>query len=126
MADHSKFTAMALRLIAKNGRLVDPQKVSLVPVDPVSPWKGTTQSPVSIAGPVMAAMLPFRGFEFGSYFEQTNLFKECEQIALIAGGQGEFEDAQLVLDEGRTYAVQWVQRLRPAQETILYAIGINR
>lgn len=125
MADHQKYVDLALRLITKHGRLVSLGVVSGTPVDVNKPWRGTDQAPV-IMGPVMAAIVPFRGFEFGSLFEQQDMFKECDEICIIAGGQEEFENAHNVYDESKTYAVQWVQRLRPGPLTILYAIGINR
>lgn len=128
MADHTEFLEMALELINENGRLVYPLDMAAELASPGQPWKGTKQAPVVMGNGqgVMAVALPFRGFEFGSYFEASDMFRECSQVLLIAGGQGEFETAKLVRDEGKEYTVAWVQRMRPADLTIMYAIGVDR
>lgn len=124
MSDHQKFIATALRLIAKHGRNVTFKVVSSTLADPTKPWKGTLTAPTTI-GPLKAVFVPFRGFEFGSVFNDTALFKEVEQICMVAGNQGSLETAHIVTDSGKNYKIEWIQRLRPGDQTILYAFGVN-
>ena len=125
MSDHQHFTDVALRLIKKHGRNVTFKTVSPVPVDVTKPWKGTNTAPISI-GPLKAAFVPFRGCEFGSVFNDTQLFKECDEICHVAGGQGDLETAHVVVDRTKDFKIEWVQRLYPGDQKILYAFGVNR
>lgn len=124
-AHHQKFVATAKRLIDKHGRMVQFEIVSSQPQESDRPWWGTAAAPVVI-GPLKAAFVPFRGFEFGSLFEQKSLFKECDEICLVSGGQGDLELAHFLVDEGRKFKIEWVQRLRPGTVTVLYAFGVMR
>lgn len=124
MSDHSKFIALALRLIAKHGRDVTFKVISSTPADADKPWRGTATPPTPI-GPLKAVFVPFRGFEFGSEFTDNALFKEVEQICMVAGGQGNLETTHLITDSGKDYKVEWVQRLRPGDQTVLYAFGVD-
>ena len=124
MSDHQRFIALALRLIAKHGRNVTFKVISSTPADATKPWRGTA-TPPTLIGPLKAVFVPFRGFEFGSVFNDTALFKEVEQICLVAGGQGDLETTHLITDSGKDYKVEWVQRLRPGDQTVLYAFGVD-
>lgn len=124
MSDHQRFIDLALRLIAKHGRDVNFKVVSPVAADADKPWRGTATPPETI-GPLKAVFVPFRGFEFGSVFKDIALFKEVEQICLVAGGQGDLETTHLLTDSSKDYKVEWVQRLRPGDQTVLYAFGVD-
>ena len=124
MSNHLKFIALALRLIAKHGRNVTFKVINSTPADADKPWRGTATPPTQI-GPLKAVFVPFRGFEFGSEFTDNALFKEVEQICMVAGGQGNLETTHLITDSGKDYKVEWVQRLRPGDQTVLYAFGVS-
>lgn len=125
MSDHQKFIDLALRLIAKHGRDVTYKVISSTPSDPTKPWRGTT-TPPTVLGPFKSVFVPFRGYEFGSEFEDSQLFKEVKEICMCAGAQADLETAHLLTDNGVDYKIEWVQRLRPGDQTILYAFGVDR
>lgn len=125
MSDHSKFIATALRLIAKHGRDISFEVISPTPQDNERPWRGTVSAPATI-GPLKAAFVPFRGFTFGSEYTDNQLFKDCDEVCLVAGGQGELENAHMLIDNSKHFKIEWVQRLRPGEQTILYALGVTR
>lgn len=125
MSNHQKFIDLALRLLKKHGRDVSLKIISGVPVDTDMPWRGTATAPTTI-GPMKGAFVPYRGFEFGSAFMDAQLFKECEEICLIAGSQGDLETAHILIDRGKDFKVEWIQRLFPGEQKIFYAVGVNR
>lgn len=125
MSDHQKFVALALRLIAKHGRNVNFKRISSTETDADKPWRGTNL-PAASFGPFKAVFVPFRGFEFGSEYFDSALFKEVEQICLCAGGQADLETMHIVTDTSKDYKIEWVQRLRPGDQTVLYAFGVGR
>lgn len=125
MSNHAKFVVLADRLISKHGRVVTFKRINSTPADATKPWKGTSSPSISI-GPLKAAFVPFRGFEFGSVFEDSELFKEVQEICLVSASGGDLETCHLVTDNGADYKIEWVQRLCPGDQKILYAIGINR
>jgi len=124
MSDHAKFVNLALRLIDKHGRNVTFKRLSSTPTIPAQPWRGSSTTPTSF-GPFRAVFVPFRGYTFGAEFIDTSLFKEVEQICLVAGGQEDLETCHLVTDSSKDYKIEWVQRLRPGDQTVLYAFGVG-
>lgn len=125
MSDHQKFVDFALRLINKHGRDVTFKVISSVEADATKPWRGTA-TPPTVQGPFKAAFVPFRGFEFGSQFFDTDLVKEVEEVCLCAGGQADLELAHYLVDHGKDFKIEWVRRLYPGDQKILYAFGVNR
>lgn len=125
MSDHQRFIDLALRLIGKHGRDVTFKTVSSVPADVAKPWKGTGTAPTTV-GPFKAAFVPYRGFEFGSVFNDVQLFKECDEICMVAGSQADLETPHVITDRGSDFKIEWIQRLYPGDQKILYAFGVNR
>lgn len=125
MADHQRFLDIAVRLIAQHGREIVLQELSLVPKDPLKPWLGTSEQPINHTG-IMGVMVPYSGNEFGSNWNNNGVFKEVAEVILVAGQPVSLDDCKLIQDEGATYKIAWVQKLRPANLTVLYAFGIER
>lgn len=126
MADHRKFLALAKRLIDKHGRDVTLTTISHQPIDPDQPWLGNTPDTDVVMGPFKAVSLPYKATDFGSVFGQSSLVVEGEEFFMIAGQPMELTDNHTLTDEGTPYRIRWVQRLRPADLTLLYAIGVER
>ncbi len=126
MANHQKFLDIAVRLIDKHGRLVEFQTVSTLPKDPAKPWLGSAEAPVVI-GEFMGVEVPYKGNDFGEEWSMaTGLFKDVASVLLVAGQSVNLEECTLVVDEGHVTKIAWVQRLRPANLTVLYAFGLER
>ena len=125
MADHAKFAAIALRLIDKNGRLTNFNAMSDVPADPAKPWKGTSSAPTVLLS-AMAAYIPSQGQDFGNTFIDDELLKSCDEVLLVAGGQADLTKCHTITDENVELKVNWIRRLKPADLTLLYAIGVSR
>jgi len=117
--------ALALRLIERNGRQITIKKVAGVASNPSKPWEGSTAPDVTLGAP-MAAFIPYKGFEFGTDVYTDELITAVDEVCMVSGAAGNFDEAHKIVDEGKEYRVQWARRLRPGSTTVLYAFGINR
>lgn len=124
MVQHEKYLLLAKRLIAKHGRPFGFEKIE-VQTDPDQPWNGGTSTPVVIE-PLMGVMVPFKGNDFGSSWQDWDLSKTADNIVLVAGDQNHLETFHVLLDAGQRYKVEWCQVLQPGATVLLYAFGVNR
>lgn len=127
MANHTKFLRLAQRLIAKHGRSVTFVQIVSESEDPETPWKGPVDGPQDVPlATTMGAMVPFRGNDFGSLWQDFDLSKTADEVLLVAGVPGvDLLQAHKVID-GLERKIEWVQHLKPADLTIMYAFGVNR
>lgn len=125
MANHTKFLNLATRLIKKHGRMMQFVKIDSPAPDPNRPWNGSDPVDVVLAES-MGVMVPFRGNDFGSMWQDFDLSKISDDIILVAGIPGvDLLAAHKVVD-GLERKIAWVQHLMPADLTLLYAFGVNR
>jgi hypothetical protein len=132
MADHSKFLALSRKLIAREGRSVTFSKLVATSADAARPWKGAARNvgdPPPLTGGVttIAVFLP-DGAGFGKMIEDNELFKSSEQMLLVAPPEsGEDLGAYDVVTDG---SVRWkiniAKELKPADLTVLFAMGVSR
>lgn len=125
---HEEFVELALELITEDGRRVDFIRKGTAPAAGSKPWQGTSglsSETVTIPN-VPAVFVPFRGFEFGSEFLDVKMYKEVSEICLVPNIGVDLEGCHGILDEGREFRIEWIQRLRPGTTTVLYAFGVNR
>lgn len=127
MADHTEFLELARELIAEEGRSVTFSKLDGTPADSAKPWWGPgTPTPID---PVttLAVFLP-DGSGFGKMIEDNELFKSSEQMLLVAPPvSGEvLGDYHVVTDGGVYWKINIVKELKPADLTVLYAMGVSR
>lgn len=125
MANHQKFLNLATRLIKKHGRSMTFLQIVSGTADPDKPWKGggATDLPLATA---IGVMVPFRGNDFGSLWQDFDLSKTADEVVLVAGVPGvDLLQAHKLLD-GAERKIEWVQHLKPGGLTIMYAFGVNR
>lgn len=129
MADHSKFLALARRLIDREGRSVTFGKLDASSADPERPWKTSGNNPANLTGAVdcIAVFLP-DGSGFGKGIEDNDLFKSSEQMLLVAPPTtGEDLGAHnVVIDGTRRWKINVTKELKPADLTVLFAMGVSR
>lgn len=127
MADHTEFVELAVELISEEGRLVTLQQVRTNPSDPLKPWKGSNGATDDVATDIPAVFLPVSGTtEFGQDWIDKELLRNCDEVCLIAPGAVEYDVANLLVDAGVVWKINWIKKLRPATQTILYAMGVAR
>lgn len=127
MADHSDFLALARELIAADGRLVTFSKLDGTASDPAKPWWGPGAPTLAASVSAYAVFLP-DGAGFGKMIEDNELFKSSEQMLLVAPPtSGEvLGDYHVVQDGGVRWKINIVKELKPADLTVLYAMGVSR
>ncbi len=129
MADHSKFLALSRKLIAREGRSVTFGKLDAAAPDPSKPWKSVSNNPASFAEEVIAiaVFLP-DGAGFGKMIEDNELFKQSEQMLLVAPPTtGEdLGTYHIVVDGASRWKINVVKELKPADLTVLFAMGVSR
>jgi hypothetical protein len=127
MANHTKFLNLAKRLIAKHGRLIELVRIDSPAPDPDKPWNGPVGGPTDVSlATTMGVMVPFRGNDFGSLWEDFDLSKVSDEILLVAGMPGiDLLQAHKIKDSGDR-KIEWVQHLKPGDLTLMYAFGVNR
>ncbi len=125
MSDHSKFAELASRLIAKSGRLITLQKLS-AGANASMPWRGAEAQVPTEPVTLFGAFLPASGSGLGTIVTNKDLLARVEQVALVAPTQDgtALEEMTLMQDGGNTYRIDWVQVLKPGDQTCLYVFGV--
>lgn len=138
MADHSKFLALARRLIAKEGRSVTFGKLATTSADAARPWKGPARTaglspPLTNEVTTIAVFLPggggFSGYsDFGKLITDNDLFKNAEQLLLVAppASGGDLSGYNVVVDGSVRWKIDAIKELKPADLTVLFAMAVNR
>lgn len=123
---HAKFLALALRLIRKHGRTIDIHRKDQAPADAAKPWKGASANPDEVVT-VKGCFVPYKSSDFGSDWLDVDLFKEVDEICLVAGDPATLERFHIVKDDdGSKMRIVATQRLKPGATTLLYALGLMR
>jgi hypothetical protein len=126
VADYAAALALAVRLIDENGRDVTFQRLDATAADAAKPWKGPAAPTVAESLPKKAVFLPHTGANsLGKDFIDESLLKRCEQLALI-DGEDDLSVFHQLSDDGKVWRIEWLKELKPADITVLYAIGVKR
>lgn len=126
---HANFVTLGQKLIAKNGRLVTLQKLSGDFHNDGKPWRGAgTPTVESELANVRAAFLPIQGSDLGTYFDDKELFKKCDEVMMIAdpGDGTDMKVFHQVADGDKSYHIETIQLLKPGETAILWFYGISR
>lgn len=125
--DYAKAVALANRLINKNGRSVDVQRLSATASDPARPWKGAGTPTVAQTVTAKAVFLPVSSLkELGMTAVDDELLKRTHQVALLAGNSVDLNAFNAFIDGVSRWRIEWVVTLKPAGIILLYAFGVSR
>lgn len=127
--DYSGLRATAQRLVENFGRPVTFVLFEDDPADPAKPWRGAAdpRSPAEseIAGSAVAVP-PSSASQLGLRVDHVDFVKRSDQI-LIAFAETDIEEYDEVLDsDGVRYKIEGVEKLRPAETTLLFFVGVRR
>lgn len=128
MADYSRQIASAQRMIAAKGRRVAFFATVAGPADPARPLDGPVQPGLAVENVPAVFVQPSSLQALGFGVRNVELFGACSQIALIpADGIHEFDTYKMMEDfDGSEWAVKYAEKLQPAEQPILYFVGVSR
>lgn len=125
--NYTRVQATALRLIASAGREINVVKYSTAE-EAGKPWR-TPANPRAdhddeVA--VMAVSVPVSSAtRMGFFAQQEDLVKTVQQTWLI-GGDVDLDGFNGIEVDGVPYKIRLLDRLRPADVTLMYVLGVSR
>lgn len=130
MADHTEFLELARELLSEEGRQVTFAKLDATATDPTKPWKGPGAPTLTGSIQAYAVFLPrlVSGGGFGKTIFTDELFKSSEQLLLVAppvSGEN-LNGYSIVVDDGVRWTINVTEELKPANLTVLFAMGVSR
>lgn len=125
--NYDKLLATVVRLIASTGRVVTFEQLTGEAIDSSKPWRGAGEPTRGLSDDQVATFVPPSGLDFGKEFLQAEQLKRCEQVCLTAPSTVfDLSDCTCIVDGAVRWAIVWVQELKPADTTLLFAIGVKR
>lgn len=127
MANYDEFVELANELLTEAGRVVVMQKLAAKGTDSTKPWNTSSINVIDEVTDIPAAFFPASGSDLGLKVITEEMLKRCEQVALVAPIQEGLELMTRMIDsDNSVWKLEWVQVLKPAEQTILYVIGVKR
>ncbi len=127
MTFYEKLAATSRKLIAQYGRTVTLQRLDGTPGNADFPWEGPATPTVAFAQAVPGVFVPASGAGLGEDWLNSELLASVSEVLLIGPDPvNDYTNINQVVDQSLTFAVSWVKVLRPADEILLYAMGISR
>jgi hypothetical protein len=125
--DYARVLASAIKAIDKTGRevTISAMASAIDPTDPMGPATASALLPQT----VKATFVQPSGIDrLGISTKKRELFRECEQIALVAGIEGVALDDYDTLTDSDTmeWSIMATERLQPGDVVLLYYIGVAR
>jgi len=128
VANHSEFVLLAKEMIREEGRIIRLQLLGSTAEDPSKPWKGSSYDNVERELVAGAVFVPVVGRDLGTIVRDQDLLKKAKHIAIVEPiDEGLEEKVARIKDiDGTMWRVVWCQCLKPATETILYVMGLDK
>lgn len=126
MFDYQEVITVAKELILEFGRTANYQILSSTAADPSKPWDGPGTPVVSVDIPAPSVFVPSSGNGLGKDLATEDLLKKVKQVALVSPVDDRIEKCHQIVDGGITYKIEWVQTLKPANEIVLFVVGVNQ
>ncbi|MCK5131701.1 MAG: hypothetical protein KAR40_06060 [Candidatus Sabulitectum sp.] len=127
--DYVKLAATALRLIAAAGREITVIKFNQTPADAGKPWEGPSdpQTVPDATSTVKGVFVsPAGAPALGLQAISEDLLKITVEIAIVHAGSFDLAEADEIIDGGVHKTISFVDKLKPADTTLLYFIGVAR
>lgn len=122
--DYVRLAALAKKLIEKNGRSVTFRNLA-TPTDPATPWR-TDAPAVAASATQNAAFVSLSSRHLGIELTQEQLNLRANEMVLAGASSLDMLRVNQIVDGPDTYAVQWVQTIKPGDTAVFYAYGIRR
>lgn len=122
--DYVRIAALAKKLIEQNGRLVTFRQLATA-VDPDKPWR-TDAPEVAASVDQKAAFVSLTARHLGIELTQDQLDTRANQMLIAGTSTLDLLQANQIVDGTETFAIQWVQIVKPGDTLVFYAFGIKR
>lgn len=123
MTVYTNFIKTATRLIAKYGMPVRWSKDDLTAVDPTKPWQGSENEPQDYLPIVCFVSASGNMFGMEKYKTQIDA-GEISLFGLMAPQMFEPDLADTVVRDNEVLSIKWIDTIKPADEVVLYILGI--
>jgi hypothetical protein len=131
--DYEELAQTAKELVDEAGRSVTIIRFNQTPADSGKPWHGPTspRGTPDATATVIGCFVPLStGSSLGLDSLDIDLMKRTTEVCLVAPGTTsppfDLTTANEIVDGGINKKVSFVRRLKPADTTLLYFIGIER
>lgn len=122
--DYVRLAALAKRLIEANGRTVTFNRLA-TSTDPAVPWR-TSAPAVAQAVTQKAAFVSLSARHLGIELTQEQLNLRANELVLAGSSTIDMLHVNQIVDGTETFAVQWVQTIKPGDTAVFFAFGIKR
>ncbi len=125
--DYSDFVTTAKEMIGEFGREISAVLMARgKPINPDKPWLGNTEDQ-EVSVKTNAVFVGAVG-GYGQIISNDNLFQTSQQIALVAPPDtGEdLRKINQIIDDGEKWTVNVVKAVQPANDIILYYVGVSQ
>lgn len=128
MANHSEFVLLAKEMIREEGRTIRLQLIGSSADDPTKPWMGKAHDNLEKELVAGAVFVPVVGRDLGTIVKDQDLLKKAKQIAIVEPIEEDLEEkvSRIKDIDGTMWRVVWCQCLKPATQTILYVMGLDK
>lgn len=128
--DYAALLATAKRLIRANGRQITLVQLGTATPDASKPWLGNEPATEVATTVISAVAVPAsQSSSLGFRAEQIDLLKDVSEVMVVEPGEDTpdtLDSYHLVRQGAADYRIAFVERLRPADVTLLYFIGVKR
>ena len=125
--DYSDFVTTAKEMIGEFGREISAVLMTRgKPINTDKPWLGNTEDQ-EVSVKTNAVFVGAVG-GYGQIISNDNLFQTSQQIALVAPPDtGEdLRKINQIIDDGEKWTVNVVKAVQPANDIILYYVGVSQ
>lgn len=125
--NYVRLAALAKRLIEANGRTVTFNQLA-VSSDPATPWRADAPA-IAQTVTQKAAFVSLSARHLGIELTQDQLNLRANEMVMAGTADSLSVDMlriNQIVDGTETFAVQWVQTIKPGDTAVFYAYGIKR
>lgn len=124
--NYDRIAQTAQRLVAKNGRSITLVKLNATSADPDKPWRGAEDPRGDDAEELVVPAVFVGPTALGFAATSQDLFKGCSQICIVATTADLIGFNEVLDADGKRWKIAHIEKLKPAQTTLLYYIGVKR
>lgn len=130
--DYAAKLAKVKEKIRTKGRQITLSSLDSDSATPAKPWLGATNPRAALntdSTTIYAVNVPMSSASsLGIRSEAVDLYKDTQSVFIAEPGEDspeDFDQYQLVTDGGQEFKITFIEKLKPADLTLLYYIGVS-